>query len=136
MKNKFLLVLRLLCAGILLQTLFFKFSGAKESIFIFSSLGAEPWGRWASGAFELVASVLLLIPATQALGALLAAGVMAGAILSHLFILGIVVENDDGLLFGLASVVFVSSLIVLFLKRDSLLGLLYKLGLIKQTKLS
>jgi uncharacterized membrane protein YphA (DoxX/SURF4 family) len=124
MKNKILLLLRLLSAGILLQTLFFKFSGAKESIFIFSSLGAEPWGRWISGGFELVASILLLLPSTQALGALLAAGVMAGAILSHILILGVVVENDGGLLFGLALVVFSSSLIVLFVQRNSLFVLL------------
>ncbi len=124
MKNKILFLLRLLSAGILLQTLFFKFSGAKESIFIFSSLGAEPWGRWISGGFELVASILLLLPSTQALGALLAAGVMAGAILSHILILGVVVENDGGLLFGLALVVFSSSLIVLYDQRNSLFVLL------------
>src|SRR5262249_54919426 len=88
--------LQLAVAGILLQTLFFKFTGAEESVFIFSSVGrfigiaaVEPWGRIGSGVIELVASLLLLVPATASLGAILTIGVMAGAIASHLFILGI-----------------------------------------------
>lgn len=129
MKAKALIFLRLIAAAILLQTLFFKFSGATESVFIFSSLGAEPWGRWASGLFELVASVLILLPSTQALGALLAVSIMAGAILSHVFVLGIVVEDDGGLLFGLALIVLAASAIVVYAKRDQLLGLLEKFGI-------
>jgi uncharacterized membrane protein YphA (DoxX/SURF4 family) len=105
--------LRYLSAIILLQTLFFKFSGAPESVFIFSTLGIEPWGRWASGFTELLAAALLIIPTTQAVGALLAIGVMTGAILSHIFVLGIVVQDDGGLLFGLAIVVLLSSLFIL-----------------------
>src|SRR5262249_9203531 len=87
--------LQLAVAGILLQTLFFKFTGAEESVFIFSSVGrfvgiaaVEPWGRIGSGVVELVASMLLLVPVTASLGAILTIGVMAGAIASHLFILG------------------------------------------------
>lgn len=107
-------------AVILLQTLFFKFTGAPESIYIFEKLGAEPWGRFASGSVELVAGILLLIPATAAVGALLAAGVMVGAILSHLTVLGIEVQGDGGTLFVLALVVFVCGLIVLWLRRRQL----------------
>ena len=104
-------------AAILAQTLFFKFSGAAESKFIFTTLGAEPWGRVASGCAELVAIILLLAPRTVTLGALLALGVMTGAIGSHLTKLGIVVQNDGGLLFGLALTVFACCAVVLVLRR-------------------
>ena len=76
--------LQLVVAGILLQTLFFKFTGAAESVYIFSTLGVEPWGRILSGIVELVAAILLLVPATTTVGAVLALAVMAGAIGSHL----------------------------------------------------
>jgi len=113
-------VLQLAAAGILLQTLFFKFTGAEESVYIFTALGAEPWGRIGSGVVELIASVLLLVPATASLGAVMALGVMAGAILSHLTVLGIEVKGDGGLLFGLALAVFACSAIVLTLRRTQL----------------
>lgn len=98
--------LRLIAAAILGQTLFFKFTGAPESVFIFTRLGVEPWGRYASGVAELVAATLLLTPRGAVYGALLAAGVMLGAIGSHLTRLGLVVQNDGGLLFALAWIVF------------------------------
>src|SRR4029434_3440070 len=108
--------LQLAVAGILLQTLFFKFTGAEESVYIFSSVGrflniasVEPWGRIGSGVLELIASLLLIVPATASLGAILTMGVMAGAILSHLVVLGIDVKGDGGLLFGLALHTFVGS---------------------------
>jgi uncharacterized membrane protein YphA (DoxX/SURF4 family) len=113
-------ILQLIAAGILLQTLFFKFTGAEESVYIFSTLGVEPWGRLASGVVELVAAALLLYPATAAVGAVVAMGVMAGAIISHLTVLGIEVQGDGGLLFTLALVVFASSAVVLFLRRSAL----------------
>ena len=114
--------LRLIVAVILLQTLFFKFSGAKESVYIFSTLGMEPWGRIGSGIVELIASILLLIPATVTVGALLALGVISGAILSHLTRLGIALPavGDHGELFALAVAVFVGSLMVLMLHRREL----------------
>jgi uncharacterized membrane protein YphA (DoxX/SURF4 family) len=111
-------MLQLIAAVILAQTLFFKFTGAEESKYIFSTLGAEPWGRIASGVLELVAVVLLLVPRTVVLGALLALGLMSGAIGSHLFTkLGIAVQNDGGLLFGLAITVFISSAAILVIRR-------------------
>jgi len=112
--------LQLVVAGVLLQTLFFKFTGAAESVYIFTTLGAEPWGRIGSGVVELVASVLLLIPATAGLGAGLALAVIAGALASHLTILGIEVQGDGGLLFGLAVIVFVSSAAILLIRRAEL----------------
>ena len=114
------LLLRFTAAAILLQTLFFKFSGAEESVYIFSTLGLEPVGRIGSGIAELIASVLLLIPATAPVGALLAMGIMAGAIVSHLTVLGIEVKGDGGLLFGLALTVMVCAAVVLVLRRSHL----------------
>jgi len=109
--------LQLVAAGILVQTLFFKFTAAPESVYIFSMLGLEPVGRIASGIAELFASILLLTPWTATLGAVLSLGVMSGAIVSHLTVLGIEVQGDGGLLFALAIIVFVSSAIVLFIRR-------------------
>ena len=112
--------LQLIVAGILLQTLFFKFTGAAESVYIFSTLGAEPWGRIGSGVVELIAALLLLYPATITLGALLSLGVITGAIVSHLTVLGIEVQGDGGLLFFLALAVFVASAAILVLRRGDI----------------
>jgi len=111
---------QMVAAAILAQTLFFKFRGAEESKFIFTVLGAEPWGRVATGLFELVAVVLLLTPRLAALGGLLSLGLMTGAILSHLTKLGLVVKDDGGLLFGLAVTVFISAALVVWLRRFQL----------------
>jgi uncharacterized membrane protein YphA (DoxX/SURF4 family) len=118
-KNKKVLAwgLRLVAAVIMLQTLFFKFSGAEESVYIFSTLGLEPWGRIGTGVMELIASILILIPKTTALGALLAIGIMGGAILSHLLFLGISVQGDNGQLFLYALLVFFSALALLYIYR-------------------
>jgi len=110
-------ILRLAAAAILLQTLFFKFTGAEESKYIFTTLGVEPWGRIGSGVVELVAAILLLVPRTTTIGALMALATMSGAILSHLVFLGIEVKGDRGLLFGLAMTVFFAALGVLYLHR-------------------
>ena len=114
------LALQILAALILGQTLYFKFSGAPESKFIFSTLGVEPWGRIGTGVLELVAVGLLLAPRGAIYGAGLAAGLMAGAVGSHLTRLGIVVQNDGGLLFGLALTVLLSSALVLWLRRGEI----------------
>ena len=110
-------VLQIVVSVILLQTLFFKFTGAPESVYIFSTLGAEPWGRIGSGVVELIAAILLLVPATIMIGAVLSLGVMVGAIMSHLTVLGIEVQGDGGLLFALALTVFIGSAVVLALRR-------------------
>ncbi len=113
-------ILRIVIAGILLQTLYFKFTAAPESVYIFETLGMEPWGRVGTGVAELISAALILIPATVALGALLSLGLMGGAILGHLTQLGIVVMNDGGELFILAVVVFVLSATLLWLHRMSI----------------
>ncbi|MDX1628383.1 MAG: DoxX family protein [Fulvivirga sp.] len=111
---------RLLAAIILLQTLYFKFTGAEESIYIFSKIGMEPWGRIGSGIAELVAAVLLLIPKTIWIGAIMAIGTMCGAIFFHLTSLGIEVKGDGGLLFLLAITVLVCAVTALFIHRRQL----------------
>lgn len=113
-------IARVVVAMILLQTLFFKFSGAPESVYIFTAVGQEPWGRYGSGVAELVASVLLFVPGCTALGAGLALGVMSGAIFFHLTKLGIVVQEDGGLLFALAVIVWFGSAFLLWLYRATL----------------
>lgn len=125
MANYLFWIFRIIAALIMLQTLFYKFSGAEESVFIFSTIGIEPWGRIATGILELVAAVLLLTNRTVFHGALLGAGLMAGAIVTHLTMLGIEVKGDGGYLFGLALLVFVSCLVVLFSRKDKLTAVLH-----------
>jgi hypothetical protein len=107
-------------AIILFQTLYFKFTGAEESKFIFTTLNLEPWGRIGSGVIELIAVILLLIPSTITVGAILSLGATGVAIVSHLTKLGIVVHDDGGLLFALALTVFVSSVIILLIRRTEI----------------
>lgn len=123
------LALRVVAAFLLIQTLYFKFTAQPESVYIFSKLGMEPWGRIGSGVAELIASVLMLIPSTITLGALMAAGIMAGALFSHLTVLGIEVEGDGGLLFAYALIVFLASVSLLFMHSDQLIS--YKKKLIR-----
>ena len=114
--------LRLIVAVILVQTLFFKFSAAKESVYIFTTLGIEPWGRIGSGIVELVASILLLVPSTVTVGAAMALAATGSAILFHLTRLGIALTSvgDHGELFTLAIAVTVCSIIVLLMHRREL----------------
>jgi uncharacterized membrane protein YphA (DoxX/SURF4 family) len=115
MKNSIIIwIIKLIAVVILLQTLYFKFTGAEESVYIFSTLGIEPYGRIGSGVIELIASVLILIPRTTLLGALLGAGTMLGAIASHVLILGIEVKNDGGTLFILAIITFLCCAVLVF----------------------
>ena len=108
---------RIAAAVILLQTLFFKFTAAPESVYIFTKVGLEPYGRIGSGVVELIAAILILIPRTTWIGAGLALAVMFGAIFSHLTVLGISVMGDGGLLFTLSLAVAVCSAVLLFLQR-------------------
>src|SRR6266480_8073804 len=113
-------LLRIAAAIILLQTLFFKFTAAPESVYIFTKVGAEPWGRIGSGVVELIAAILILTLWFTCLGSLLAMVVMAGAIFSHLTVLGIEVQGDKGLLFALALIVFLCSTANLLLHRSEI----------------
>lgn len=122
--NLLLWVTRLIAAVILLQTLWFKFSGAPESVELFSKLGVEPWGRIITGCLEAVTAILLLWPAFSHWGALMGAGIMTGAIASHLFILGISSDGDGGQLFILAIITLACCLYLVFINRGKFYALL------------
>lgn len=109
---------RFVAALIMLQTLYFKFGGAEESIYIFTQVGMEPWGRYLTGILELIASVLLIVPRTSWIGAGIGLGLMLGAIGMHLTLLGIEVQGDGGYLFILAMAVFASCAFVLVRKQE------------------
>lgn len=119
-QNRVSWILQIVVALILIQTLYFKFTGAPESVYIFSTLGLEPVGRIGSGIAELIAAILLLIPGLAVYGGLITMGVLAGAILSHLTKLGIEVQGDGGLLFGLALTCFVGGAVITWLHRREL----------------
>jgi len=125
-------IVKIVAALIMLQTLYFKFSASEESIYIFKTVGMEPYGRIMVGVLELVASVLILVPVTAYLGAGLAFGLMAGALGMHVTILGIEVMNDGGQLFAYALIVAICSLIILWSEREKIIGianqLLFKKG--------
>ncbi len=133
-------------AFVFIQSLFFKFSGAPETQHIFNTIDA-----WAADTFgiaglfvppgvfnayviasaELVASILLLVGMFTArkilisLGAVMALGVITGAIFSHLFTpLGISVQDDGGALFFMACGVWISSVIIVFMHKSLILKIL------------
>ena len=120
MKKYLPLALRIIVAIILIQTLRFKFTAHPDSVYIFSKVGMEPYGRIITGVVELIAGVLILIPKTAWIGASLALGVISGAILMHLTKLGIEINNDGGILFITAIVTFVLSGIVLWNNRKDI----------------
>lgn len=122
--NLFIWIIKLIAVIILVQTLYFKFTAAPESVFIFSTLGIEPFGRIGSGIVELIASILILIPRTTLLGAVLGFATMLGAIFSHIFVLGIEIQNDGGTLFVLAVITLLCCLILIFNQKDKVPNLL------------
>ncbi|MBC5839530.1 DoxX family protein [Flavobacterium sp. F-392] len=115
---KFSWFLRILVALILLQTLFFKFSGAVESVFIFRTLGVEPYGRIGAGIVELIAVVLIIVPQTKTIGAFLGFGLMVAAIGAHVLFLGIELQNDGGLLFFMAVIVLICCALLLYINKS------------------
>ena len=124
-KSAFIWVVKIIAVVILVQTLYFKFTGASESVFIFTKLGVEPFGRIGSGVVELIASILILIPRTTLIGALLGFGTMLGAIVSHIFVLGIIVQNDGGELFVLAIITLVCCLLIIYQQKHKISDLIH-----------
>ncbi|MBJ7429665.1 MAG: DoxX family protein [Bacteroidia bacterium] len=122
MKKIIINIARFGAAAILLQTLFFKFTAAPESVYIFSTLGIEPFGRIGSGIAELIAAILLLWPSKSLIGAILSAGVMAGAIASHVLFLGYEIMGDGGLLFSLAAIVLILNLTIILYNFQKLIS--------------
>lgn len=124
MKKHFPLLLRILVAVILIQTLRFKFTAHPDSVYIFTKVGLEPYGRIFIGVLELIAGILIVIPKTVWIGATLSLGLMAGAIMMHVTKLGIVINNDGGTLFTTAVVTFIISGVILFLYKEDALKLI------------
>ena len=122
-RSLFYWTVRLIAVVIMMQTLYFKFSGAEESVYIFTTVGMEPWGRIMIGVLELVASILILFNSTAWIGACLALGLMAGAIVMHLTTLGISVRNDGGQLFLYAVIVTICSALILFFNKEKITAL-------------
>lgn len=122
-KNIISWVLRLTVAIILLQTLYFKFTAHPDSVHIFSALGVEPWGRIGLGIIELITAILIFIPKTKTIGMLNSLGIILGAIVSHLMVLGINVSNDGGGLFTLAVIVLIASTAYLLLNKNEVVQL-------------
>jgi hypothetical protein len=116
--------LRLTVAIILLQTLYFKFTAHPDSVHIFSALGVEPWGRVSLGIVELITAILILLPRTKIIGMLNSLGIIIGAIVSHLLVLGVNVGNDGGGLFILAIMVLIFSSTYLLMHKNEVITLI------------
>ncbi|MFN8326607.1 MAG: DoxX family protein [Flavobacteriaceae bacterium] len=125
-KNIISLILRLIVAIILLQTLYFKFTAHPDSVHIFSALGVEPWGRIGLGIVELITAILILIPKTKIIGMVTSLGIILGAVFSHILVLGINVSNDRGALFTLAIIVLLACTIFLIMHKNKLISLIQK----------
>ncbi len=120
-------LLRIVAAVILLQTLYFKFTAHPESVTLFTKLGVEPWGRLGTGVIELVAGILILVPATVFIGSFLGIGLMLGAIASHIFVLGIESAGDGGQLFLYANIVLICCVALSIIYRKEGIALLTRL---------
>ena len=120
MQKTISLILQIIIAAILIQTLRYKFTAHPDSVYIFTKVGLEPYGRIAIGVFELIAAILILIPKTIWVGSLLTLGIISGAILMHLTNLGIEINGDGGMVFYMAIAVFILSLVILWMNRKSL----------------
>lgn len=118
--KKIILVLRVAVAIILIQTLRFKFTAHPDSVYIFETVGLEPFGRIGIGILELIAGILILIPKTVWAGAILTIGLIGGAIMMHLTQLGIEIKGDGGVLFYTAIITFSLSLIILYNHRKEI----------------
>lgn len=114
------IVARVIASVIMLQTLFYKFSGAKESIEIFTTVGMEPWGRYGVGIGELIAAILILIPRTAWIGGLVTIGLMSGAVLMHVFFLSLEIQGDGGLLFIYALAALFCGAYVVYVNRSKI----------------
>ena len=120
MKKYIPLVLRIIVAAIIIQTLRFKFTAHPDSVYIFKTVGLEPTGRILTGIGELIAGILLLIPRTAWLGAVMTMGIIGGAIFMHLTKLGIEINGDKGTLFITALVTFILSACILYFYRKDI----------------
>ena len=124
-KRIFTRIIKITVVIILGQTLYFKFTGADESIYIFTKLGVEPYGRIGSGFIELLAAILILIRRTTLIGATLGFLTMLGAVFSHIFVLGLIVKNDRGELFTLALITLFCCSLLLFQQKNKIRAMIH-----------
>lgn len=117
-KNIISCILRLVVAIILLQTLYYKFTAHPDSVYIFSKLEIEPWGRISLGVIELITAFLIIVPKTKTIGLLISFFIIIGAVFAHLKVLGINVSNDGGGLFTLASIILISDIIYFIINKN------------------
>lgn len=120
MLGKNLLLFRIIVSLLLIQTLYFKFSAHPDSVYIFTQVGLEPFGRIGIGILELISAVLILYSRTIWAGALLSIGLISGAVMMHLTTLGIEINNDGGTLFYMALLVLTFSIIILLKERKNI----------------
>jgi uncharacterized membrane protein YphA (DoxX/SURF4 family) len=111
-KKHYSLLLRITVAIIYIQTLYFKFTAHPDSVYIFTKMGVEPFGRISLGVIELIISIGILIPKTKYAAIVMSIAIVLGALMSHIFILGIIVNGDNGLLFSLACLIFLLSILL------------------------
>lgn len=116
-KNKTSLIIRIIISIIYIQTSYFKLTGHPDSVYIFSKLGIEPYGRFGAGVIELMISPLLLINKTKLLSIIVSLGIIIGIIVSHLYIIGINIKGDNGSLFTLAIIIFILNIVLIHLHR-------------------
>ena len=86
--NVLLWVLQIGAAGMFLMVGFLKLSGNPQLVGLFEAIGLGQWFRYLTGTLEVAGAFLLLIPRMSGLGALMLAGVMVGAVVTHVFIVG------------------------------------------------
>jgi uncharacterized membrane protein YphA (DoxX/SURF4 family) len=120
MNKTLFLSIRVVIAIILLQTLRYKFTGHPDSIYIFTKMGLEPFGRIGIGVLELFAAILILVPHTIWVGSLLSIGIISGAIFLHLTQLGIEINNDGGSLFYMAVSICILSCLIFWNERKKI----------------
>lgn len=127
-KKIFSWLLRIIIAILFLQTLSFKFTAHPDSVYIFSKLGVEPYGRVALGIIELITSLLILIPRTKLVGILFSFFIILGAIASHFFVIGIEIKGDGGGLLLYAFIIFIACVLLFILYRKEFQKVLFKKG--------
>ena len=110
-------VIRIAISLIYLQTLYFKFTAHPDSVYIFSKLGLEPYGRIGIGMLELIVAILLVLNKTKLLSIIVSLGIITGAIASHLLVIGITIKEDHGGLFTLAIIIFTLNIVLIYLHK-------------------
>jgi len=121
MKEYLSWTIRILTTFIIFQIVYFKLSGDPKCIYVFKKVGGEPIGRLTTGLIELLAGILLLVPTTKIWGAIIAFLAACCCLYAHFTVLGIIINNDGGLLFAMTFSVFILSIILFFLHQKELL---------------